>query len=103
MEMMSFQILLRCLAITLAVSPATIVFAASKATIPQIQGPGHSSPFSGKMVAFEGVVMLLRDGTFFVQDPAGDGDDKTSDGILVRRKPTGLTVGDLVSVEGTVD
>lgn len=38
-----------------------------------------------------------------MQDPAGDGNDATSDGILVRRKPTGLAVGDHIKVEGFVD
>jgi len=72
-------------------------------TIPQIQGVGHVSPVDGALVQFEGVVTLLRDSSFFVQDSAGDGNDATSDGILVRRKPSALAVGDRVKVEGFVD
>ncbi len=77
--------------------------AAVQTTIPQIQGEGHVSPLAGQWVSFEGVVTQLRDGSFFVLDPQGDGDVATSDGILIRRKPAGLNVGDQVSIEGLVD
>ncbi len=100
--MMFYRFLLRSLAFTIGVHPATVL-AASQVTIPQIQGTGHASPFDGQLVKFEGVITLLRDGTFFIQDATGDGNDTTSDGILVRRKPSGLAVGDIVNVEGFVD
>ncbi len=90
------------LIVTLAVLPSAAL-ASQSTTIPEIQGPGHSSPLDGKMVRFEGVVTQLRDGSFYVQDPAGDGDDTTSDGILVRRKPVGLSIGDMVRIEGVVE
>ncbi len=77
--------------------------AAQITTIPAIQGVGHTSPLDGRMVSFDGVVTQIRDGSFHVQDPVGDGNDLTSDGILVRRKPVGLTVGDMVRIEGIVD
>ena len=81
----------------------TVGMAAENTTIPEIQGSGHVSPLDGKIVRFVGVVTQLREKSFFVQDPAGDGNDLTSDGILVSRSPTGLAPGDMVRVEGLVD
>ncbi|SDN39010.1 endonuclease/exonuclease/phosphatase family protein [Ensifer sp. YR511] len=78
-------------------------YAAEVTTIPKIQGLGHVSPLDGKVVRFEGVVTQIRDKTFFVQDPIGDGNHLTSDGILVRREPVGLQIGDVVRVEGSVE
>ncbi|TCU41372.1 MULTISPECIES: endonuclease/exonuclease/phosphatase family protein [Rhizobium] len=86
----------------LAVLPSAAL-ASQSTTIPEIQSAGHSSALDGRMVRFEGVVTQLRDGSFYVQDPVGDGDDMTSDGILVRRKPAGLSTGDMVRIEGVVE
>lgn len=52
-------------------------------TIMAIQGAGHTSPFVGRRVSTTGVVTALADNGFYLQDPAGDGDDATSDGIFV--------------------
>ncbi|MGR9459452.1 endonuclease/exonuclease/phosphatase family protein (plasmid) [Rhizobium leguminosarum] len=93
---------IRELLVALAVLPSAAM-ASQSTTIPEIQGPGHSSPLDGRMVRFEGVVTQLRDASFYVQDPVGDGDDMTSDGILVRRKPSGLSIGDMVRIEGVVE
>lgn len=73
------------------------------ATIMQIQGAGQVSPFEGERVATTGVVTLLGGSVFWIQDPLGDGDARTSDGILVNRGPDGLAPGDLVTVVGTVE
>ncbi|MCA1367201.1 endonuclease/exonuclease/phosphatase family protein [Bradyrhizobium sp. BRP14] len=91
------------LAAFLMVSTSAAASAAENLTIPQVQGRGHTSPYRDKLVRFEGVVTQLRDKTFFAQDTAGDGDDLTSDGILVRREPLDLAVGDVVRVEGFVE
>ncbi|MCW2928157.1 MAG: Endonuclease/exonuclease/phosphatase, partial [Thermoleophilia bacterium] len=56
--------------------------------IPQIQGGGSLSPYSGKQATVSGVVTgIQRTGAsagFFLQDPTGDGDAATSDGIYIR-------------------
>jgi predicted extracellular nuclease len=49
----------------------------------QIQGSGATSPFVGEAVKTAGVVTRLNNNGFFLQDPVGDGDDATSDGIFV--------------------
>lgn len=76
-------------------------------TIAQIQGAGHISPFVGTIVTVEGIVTATRTGVsprgFYLQDPVGDDDDATSDGIFVftSSAPT-VRVGDRVSVRGGV-
>ena len=48
-----------------------------------IQGSGSTSPLLGQSVTTTGVVTKLTNNGFFMQDPNGDGDPLTSDGILV--------------------
>jgi hypothetical protein len=79
------------------------------ARISEIQGAGHVSGRVGEKVTTEGVVTgIYRKATgergFFIQDPEGDGNDATSDAILVF---TGgsyaeVAVGDVVRVSATV-
>jgi predicted extracellular nuclease/2',3'-cyclic-nucleotide 2'-phosphodiesterase (5'-nucleotidase family)/DNA-binding beta-propeller fold protein YncE len=73
-------------------------------TIAQIQGRDHISPLLGTEVAVSGVVTATRGNGFYLQDPIGDGDDATSEGIFVftRTAPT-VAIGDGVAVGGTVD
>jgi predicted extracellular nuclease len=52
-------------------------------TIMQIQGVGHISPLVGKTVTTHGIVTALAFNGYYVQDPDGDGNDDTSDGIFV--------------------
>lgn len=52
-------------------------------SIPEIQGRAAQSPYAGQEIATEGVVSLLTSAGFFLQDPSGDGDPATSDGIYV--------------------
>jgi len=78
-----------------------------------VQGSGPESPLVGTIVALEGVVVgdfqrneLPDSGDlngFHVQDPGGDGDPSTSDGVFVYA-PGGIdvSVGDLVRVRGPV-
>ncbi|CDG84590.1 ExeM/NucH family extracellular endonuclease [Janthinobacterium agaricidamnosum] len=73
-------------------------------TIPQIQGNGPASPYANQVHTTEGVLTLKVGTGFFIQDPSGDGDSSTSDGLFVY---TGSTLtsaqpGDLVRVTGTV-
>jgi uncharacterized protein len=73
-------------------------------TIPQIQGSGDTSPKVGQAVSTSGIVTALEVKGFFLQDPVGDGDSATSDGIFVftNSAPT-VHVGDNVAVSGTVE
>ncbi len=75
------------------------------AAIYEIQGAGFSSPLEDRLVTTEGnVVTCLAPDGFFMQDPDGDGDVATSDGIFVfTGSAPGLAVGDLVDVIGPVD
>ncbi len=78
-----------------------------------VQGNGAASPLVGTEVAIEGIVVgdfqnnaSLDNGDlngFHVQDPLGDGDAATSDGIFVYA-PGGMdvAVGDAVRVRGSV-
>ncbi len=72
-------------------------------TIMEIQGSGDRSPYEGDLVSTTGVVTLTTpDGySFWIQDPAGDGDPSTSDGILVYgagKLGVSAAPGDLVRV-----
>ncbi len=73
------------------------------ATIMAIQGNGAKSPMAGNAVTTSGVVTLVINNGFYLQDPLGDNDPSTSDGIFVftSTAPT-VAVGDAVSVSGTV-
>ena len=78
-----------------------------------VQGNGISSPLVAAEVAIEGVVVgdFQNNGSpdngdlngFYVQDPIGDGDPATSDGVFVYA-PGGMdvAVGDAVRVRGSV-
>src|SRR5512137_1244675 len=74
-------------------------------TIPQIQGTGAASPFDGQKLTrpLRGCVTGVTAEGFFLQDPAGDRDPATSDGIYVYRystwkNPRGLKPGNLIEL-----
>lgn len=74
-------------------------------TIPQIQGSGSASPFAGQRLArpLQGCVTGVAAEGFFLQDPDGDRDPATSDGVYVYRysswkNPRGLKPGDLLEL-----
>lgn len=54
-------------------------------TLMEIQGDEQFSPFDGEVVETSGVVTLFtaNGANFWLQDPVGDGDASTSDGIFV--------------------
>ncbi len=58
---------------------------ATPATIMEIQGAGQFSPLAGERVETTGVVTLFtaNGASLWLQDPAGDSDPATSDGIFV--------------------
>ena len=77
-------------------------------TIPEIQGDGFESPFPyDTYVDTYGIVTAdyqaygLKGG-FFVQDPVGDGNPATSDGIYVYNYWYAVDVGDEVQLTGRV-
>jgi len=73
-------------------------------TIMQIQGHGATSPLVGQIVTTAGnVVTAVGPKGFFMQDPVGDGDTTTSDGIYVYTVTApSVTVGNQVTVTGKV-
>lgn len=77
----------------------------------EIQGTSHTSPLEDKKVKdVRGVITAItysrkEPNGFFIQDPQGDGDTATSDGVYVycgAEYPAGLAVGQYVAVSGTV-
>lgn len=77
-------------------------------TIPQIQGSGNASSYSGTFVKTSGVVIAKYVGTgkiggFFIQDASGDGNTNTSDGIFVFTSMDNVNVGDKIELTATVD
>jgi predicted extracellular nuclease len=70
----------------------------------EIQGDGDTSPFAATQQTTTGVVTVILGNGFFIQDPTGDGNPDTSDGIFVFGTSLARTVapGDLVRVTGTV-
>ncbi len=71
--------------------------------IGRIQGRNHISPLRGQRVTTTGIVTAVDTDGFYLQDPAGDGDPDTSDGLFVftRRAPT-VAAGDEIRVRGVV-
>ncbi len=87
------------------VSGTTSVFEISlKPTISEIQGRGHSSSYESMAVTTSGIVTALESNGFYLQDPEGDGDAATSDGIFVFTGygNVAVAVGDAIEVSGTV-
>ena len=85
----------------------TVTAAPLNLSIHDIQGPGDTSPFTGRLVSTTGIVTGVKSNGFFIQNPdnAVDGDPNTSEGVFVftSSRPTAVaTVGNLVQVTGTV-
>lgn len=72
-------------------------------TVPQVQGDGPTTPLAGRRVTVPAVVTAVEPGLggFYVQDPAGDADPATSDGVFVFGGTPTPAVGDAVRVTGT--
>ncbi|MBW8844929.1 MAG: ExeM/NucH family extracellular endonuclease [Burkholderiales bacterium] len=68
-----------------------------------IQGNGAQSPLLGSGVTTTGVVTKVMNNGFFMQDPVGDGNAATSDGIFVFTSvaPT-VSAGQNIQLSGTV-
>jgi uncharacterized protein len=83
--------------------------AAAAATTPiyEIQGAGPTSPRVGETLTTGGVITAVFPNLkgFYLQDPAGDGNPATSDGIFVYMNaalPASAVVGNRITVKGTV-
>jgi predicted extracellular nuclease len=72
--------------------------------IHDIQGASHQSPVANKTVeGVEGIVTHVVDANnFYMQDLQPDGNDNTSEGILVYKKDHGQAKGNVVAVNGLV-
>jgi predicted extracellular nuclease len=70
-------------------------------SIAQIQGSGDTSAFNNMVVITEGVVTHKVGNGYFLQDPAGDGNPATSDGLFVFTNGA-VNVGDRLRVRGTI-
>jgi predicted extracellular nuclease len=96
---------LAAIALHVALGGAAIAAQAAQAdtAIFAIQGSGAVSPLAGQVVTTSGVVTLLTNNGFFLQDPSGDGDAATSDGLFVftSSAPT-VAVGQWIRLTGTV-
>ncbi|BCX04854.1 MAG: hypothetical protein KatS3mg053_2792 [Candidatus Roseilinea sp.] len=73
----------------------------------QVQGNGETSPLVGQTVTVQGVVVGDYEGPapnlrgFYIQDPIGDGDPATSDGVFVfNGNNDSVSVGQVVRVTG---
>src|SRR5690606_1801906 len=66
-----------------------------------IQGNRDASPLAGRRVSTHGLVTGLTADGFFLQDPVGDGDPATSDGLFIYtwERPT-VAAGQCVAVRG---
>jgi len=85
----------------------TVIFAQTTLTIPQIQGSGSTTAYSSQLVKTSGIVTAKfigsgKIGGFFMQDPIGDGNFLTSDGIFVSTITDNVSVGDKVEITATV-
>ena len=69
----------------------------------EIQGASHTSPHKGEQVSAQGIVTAVARSGFYFQDPTGDGDERTSDGMFVyTKKAPRVSIGDEVQVTDTV-
>ena len=88
----------------------TTVFEAGSKKIAEIQGDGHISPFLNHRVTTQGIVTATGvvdyyPGGFevYIQDPQGDNNPHTSEGIkLYFKEVKDIKIGDLLQVTGIV-
>lgn len=77
-------------------------------TIAQIQGTAAASPYATQIVTTSGVVTADFQGPnelggFFIQDPIGDNNPLSSEGVFVYNTSFPVNVGDVVTVTGTAE
>ncbi|MEC8783848.1 MAG: hypothetical protein VXY07_13530, partial [Planctomycetota bacterium] len=71
----------------------------------EIQSDGFQSPYAGETRETYGVVTAVGHQGFYLQDPKGDGDPRTSDGIYVYTGANGDApkVGDGLRLSGRIE
>ncbi|WP_181186000.1 chitobiase/beta-hexosaminidase C-terminal domain-containing protein [Alkalicoccus urumqiensis] len=80
-----------------------IALEAGEATIADIQGEGHVSPYEGQTVRdVPGIVTHTENNAFYMQMAESDGNLNTSEGMFVYLSGHDVEVGDEVHVDGTV-
>ncbi|HEU4364162.1 MAG TPA: endonuclease/exonuclease/phosphatase family protein [Candidatus Krumholzibacteria bacterium] len=85
------------------ITPVVIALTAAITPIPAIQGSAHHSPLAGRSVTTRGVVTVVTPAGFHLQDPLGDGDNATSDGLFIYTgAPPAVLPGDDVEVSGSI-
>ena len=86
------------------IATAGPALAQSDLAIYEIQGNERASAFVDQRLRTTGVVTGVQNNGFYLQDPVGDGDAATSDGIFVFTgfNPV-VNVNDIVEVTGSVD
>ncbi|MDH4036299.1 MAG: T9SS type A sorting domain-containing protein [Candidatus Krumholzibacteria bacterium] len=88
--------------LTTFIATGALALAAST-PIADIQGRAHVSPFRGEDVTTRGIVTTVVHNGFYLQDPTGDGDNATADGVFTYTGTApGVSSGDEVEVAGTV-
>lgn len=94
---------------SVATGPRAGACAAAFTAIPAIQGRGNASPLAGRTITTQGVVVGDFEGPtpslrgFHLQDPLGDGDPDTADGLFVfNGDADSVSIGDVVRVTGVV-
>ncbi|MBK9347012.1 MAG: ExeM/NucH family extracellular endonuclease [Burkholderiales bacterium] len=93
----------RALPLALTLCATHLAAQAADTPIYTIQSSGVTSPLVGQTVTTTGVVTKVHSNGFFLQDPTGDGDVATSDGILIYTgSAPGVTVGQFVRLTGKV-
>lgn len=70
--------------------------------ISQIQGASHVSPYNNQLVETCGVVTAVAFNGYYIQDPAGDGDPATSEGLFVLKYGSKPEVGTLLRLRDVV-
>ena len=76
-------------------------------SIPQIQGTGNSSNYTSQPIKTSGIVTAKFIGAgkingFFMQDPLGDNNPFTSDGIFVYSASDDVSIGDKIEITAIV-
>jgi predicted extracellular nuclease len=74
-------------------------------SISEVQGDGFESPYTGQSVITTGIVTAdyqsyNQKRGFYLQDPVGDGNPATSDGVFVYHYSYDVEVGDEISISG---
>ena len=98
-------VILALVAVFAPFSTGDTAYANSIVPIYEIQGEGHVSPFVDETVTTTGVVTAVGFRSYYVQDPLGDSDDATSDGMFVFDSRSSATpnVGDIVQLTDRVE